>query len=43
MKVIYDGIIGSKEDIETLKWILGKAIKEGEIRVIVKLAKEEKK
>ena len=41
MRIIYNGIIKSKADIETLKWILGKQIKkEGEVQVIVEVWKE---
>jgi len=41
MEIIYNGIVRSKADIETLKWILEKQTKkEGEIRVIVEVLKE---
>jgi len=37
---LYDGIVGSEADIETLKWRLGEQIKKGTVRVIVSREKE---
>ena len=35
-EIIYNGVIKSQADIETLRWLLGKWVKkEGKIRVIV--------
>ena len=39
-EVLYNGIVRSKADIETLKWLLGKWTKKMRIRVIVE--KEER-
>ena len=41
MEIIYNAIIHSQADIETIRWILGKQIKKGgEIRVIVEVMEE---
>jgi len=39
-EILYNGIVRSEADIETLKWLLGKWTKEMRIRVIVE--KEER-
>ena len=41
-EILYNGIVRSEADIETLKWLLGKWTKKMRIRVIVEKEEREK-